>query len=659
MRAKPFSIQHRIILIQATGFALALWFLAGTLYVNVRVDRELKESLRSLESELRIHAELSSTLVSLRKLVRLENPPLAAHSPVGVEGLLQTLSNLVHEYSELGPRGPDPRWRKAVERASGSVIAETHAILADRTPRTAADFQARERRLEEFCDQMGALVGSRAEEQLNALSISRGRLERYTLALTLLFLTIGLTGTLVLVQARRVFQRQIWEPLEALRRMVLEVRGGNLTISAAVPQNLEFGTLVSGFLDMAGALRKMRESLELKVKERTASLEAAQRELIQAAKLSSLGLLVSGVAHEINNPLTSILGFSELALARKDLDARLRNPLETIRQEALRLKSLVSNLSTYYRRGPQRTERVDLRLVLDQVVELRRYQLMAINIQLHYRRPLEPAWVEGDADQLVQVLFNLVLNAQQAMTGFREGGDIWISCGAAPQGAYVTVRDNGIGIPAANLDSIFDPFFTTMPVGQGTGLGLSISHGIIQRHGGTITVASEEGRGTTMRIALPAASAPRTAPDVALPAAAPGGERAAPGVQSATARPRHALILDDEPGVAEFVKEGLEARGWTAEAFPAADNLETLIEGRNIDLLVCDLRMPGRNGLEVLRLLREKWPRLAERFLLMTGNLSDADEAAHHELAGIPILRKPFTLRQFEEAIHAVLHKPA
>ena len=150
---------------------------------------------------------------------------------------------------------------------------------------------------------------------------------------------------------------------------------------------------------MAGTLREMRDSLEQKVRERTAKLETTQRELAQAAKLSSLGQLVSGVAHEINNPLTSILGFSELALARPELDAQLRAQLQTIREEAIRLRTLVANLNAFARRGPHHTTRLDLRALLDRLAELRRYQLGANNITLHYDRPAKPVWVEGDPDR--------------------------------------------------------------------------------------------------------------------------------------------------------------------------------------------------------------------------------------------------------------------
>jgi signal transduction histidine kinase len=175
-------------------------------------------------------------------------------------------------------------------------------------------------------------------------------------------------------------------------------------------------------------------------------------------------------------------------LARTELDPTLRTHLRTIRDEAARLKTLVANLNSFARRGPQRTAPVDLRQALDRLVDLRRYQLNANNIELHYDSPAGPLWVEGDLDQLVQVFFALVLNSEQAIGSYRTKGDIWLACGGEGGRVWATVRDNGTGMSPAVQERIFNPFFTTKPVGQGTGLGLSISHGTILQHHGAIAV---------------------------------------------------------------------------------------------------------------------------------------------------------------------------
>jgi nitrogen-specific signal transduction histidine kinase/ActR/RegA family two-component response regulator len=398
---------------------------------------------------------------------------------------------------------------------------------------------------------------------------------------------------------------------------------------------------------MAGELREMRDSLEQKVRERTAKLKATQSELVQAAKLSALGQLVSGVAHEINNPLTSILGYSELVLRRPELDARLRVHLQTIRDEAVRLKSLVANLSSFARRQPQRIERVDLRQVLDRLVELRQYQLNASNIELHYDRPADPVWVEGDRDQLLQVFFNLVLNSEQAIGSSRAKGDIWLACGVHAGRPWATVGDNGTGMSLALQERIFDPFFTTKPVGQGAGLGLSISHGIIQQHHGTIAAESAEGQGTTMRISLPAAVPASEVPPAPLQTVVENNAGTASGLR--------ALIIDDEPTIAQMIQQFLESQGWTHIVLNDSTAVDSSLEGQHFDLVICDLKMPGRNGLEVLRLLHQKRPELARCFLLMTGHLAEAQEKEILELAGVPVLPKPFTLAQLADAVRILV----
>jgi signal transduction histidine kinase len=306
----------------------------------------------------------------------------------------------------------------------------------------------------------------------------------------------------------------LWRPLERLHQLVGEMRRGNLNATMEVPQNIELGSLVSGFLEMEKDLASTRNSLEEKVAERTARLEQTQSELLQAAKLASLGQLVSGVAHEINNPLTSILGLSEVLLNRPGMDTALQRPLRMIREEALRVRHLVANLTSFARRAPCRVQRIDLRNLLSHLADLRHYQLLANNIFLHVHAPSEPVWVMADPDQLTQVLLNLALNSEQAIDGGRPRGDIWVACGTEKGLAWLSVKDSGPGVDPSIEDRIFDPFFTTKPAGQGTGLGLSIAHGIIQQHQGTIQVESKPGEGAKFVIRLPLALAKEVSSEV-------------------------------------------------------------------------------------------------------------------------------------------------
>jgi signal transduction histidine kinase len=346
-------------------------------------------------------------------------------------------------------------------------------------------------------------LGELEDLQIQHLESSNARIAHASAWMTVLLLGSAATALIAIFWFRRQQRIHLWSHLDKPRQMVGDIRTGNLNVSAEIPDSIEIGSLMGAFVQMADELRAMRDLLELKVIERTAKLESAQNDLLQSAKLASLGQLVSGVAHEINNPLTSILGFSEVALGRAGPNSPVSSALQTIRSEALRLRHLVSNLTAFARRAPHSTDRIDPRTVVARLVELREYQLRADNISLHVEPSREPVWVQADADQLTQVIVNLVLNAEHAVKNCRERGDIWLACGTKDSSGFFSVRDNGCGMAPKVRDHIFDPFFTTKPTGQGTGLGLSISHGIVQQHNGVISVESTLGLGTTIRVLFP------------------------------------------------------------------------------------------------------------------------------------------------------------
>ena len=492
-------------------------------------------------------------------------------------------------------------------------------------------------------------------EALRGAGVATQRLENLSAEMRssfreMLALLVAFVGFSFAVAAwfRRAHQRYIWSHLDHLGQLVAAVRRGNLNVTAKVPDSVEFGPLMEAFLGMAAELAEMRASLEQKVVERTAKLELAQKELLQSSKLASLGQLVSGVAHEINNPLTSILGFSEIVLGRSGIDAAVLAPLRTIREEALRLKTVVANLSSFARHAPHRTQRLDLRTVIDRLIDLREYHLRADNIAVHVAKPSQSVWVAADPDQLLQVLLNLLLNSEHAIREVRDRGDIWIECRAEDGFARLSVRDNGVGMSPETSERMFEPFFTTKPPGQGTGLGLSISHGVIQQHQGRIFANTHIGEGTTIHVELPISRELQTVSPAA-------NAKASKGVE-ATSVIRHALVIDDEIGILEMVGDALEGAGCRVTLLHGSNEVEAALQKDQFDVVLCDLKMPGQSGLDVFRLLRSTRPELAARFVLMTGNLGDAQEHGA-ELASVPILPKPFTVSRLREAVTSLLPK--
>ncbi len=392
---------------------------------------------------------------------------------------------------------------------------------------------------------------------------------------------------------------------------------------------------------------RLYDELQARVRE----LEATQAQLLQAGKLSAVGQLVSGVAHELNNPLSVILGYAQLLSAR-DLPAELRRPVEMMLAQGGRMAKIVQSLLLFSRQRKAERGAVDVREAIEQPLSLRATQLMlsGVRVSATYGEGVPPA--EGDAHQLQQVFLNLILNAEQAILGNRVGGQrvgdaIRLTTGVrVDQGqtwVMITVADNGPGIPRDALPRIFEPFFTTKKVGEGTGLGLSVSYGIIQQHGGRLSVQSRPGH-TVFTIELPAAASPLH------PRAA---ERAAVAGTGA-GRGRHALVVDDEPGVLDLVAALLRQAGWqVATATGGRDALERL-RGANYDLVLADMRMPDGSGEDLYRAVASERGELTERFLFMTGDTANPEAWRFIEATHASVIEKPFTAQALLSAVERV-----
>ncbi len=232
-------------------------------------------------------------------------------------------------------------------------------------------------------------------------------------------------------------------------------------------------------------------------------IKRLQQQLIQSEKLAALGQLVSGVAHELNNPLTSVLGYTQLLLMRNQLDPHAAEQLEIVGQEADRARRIVRNLLSFSRQHKPSRAQVDLNELLERTLELRTYEMKVNNISV-CREPGDIPRVMADEHQLQQVFLNIIINAEQAIESGARAGHLTVrtEMGASNR-VRIVIADSGPGIPSHIIEKLFDPFFTTKPVGQGTGLGLSISYGIVKEHDGTISVESEPGRGARFIIELP------------------------------------------------------------------------------------------------------------------------------------------------------------
>ncbi len=308
---------------------------------------------------------------------------------------------------------------------------------------------------------------------------------------------LALVGTAAVLSLALLVVATVWvlRPVGRVVEMSERVVAGDLGARVGMRPPGEMGVLCRSVDAMAEAVQQREEQLKL----------ATRQQIGRSEKLASIGRLAAGVAHEINNPLTGVLTFAHLLKEKPNMDDQDQQDLDLIIHETTRAAEIVSNLLDFARERPPKKEPLEVNDVIRRTVRLIRSQKQfdRINIEEHFTEGIPH--VEGDRNQLQQVLLNLSLNSCAAMP---EGGEIRIATSAVGSRVQIDVTDTGCGIPDDVLDKIFDPFFSTKPVGKGTGLGLSVSLGIVQQHGGTMEVESEMGKGTRFSIVLPAIEEP-------------------------------------------------------------------------------------------------------------------------------------------------------
>ncbi len=375
--------------------------------------------------------------------------------------------------------------------------------------------------------------------------------------------------------------------------------------------------------------------------------------MLQTEKMAALGQLVSGIAHELNNPLTTIMGYAQLLLGH-GLKSAQRSEAEKVYQEAERARHIVKNLLYFARENkPQRT-RVDLNEVVKRALALRGYELKLEDIVVEC--DLAPRLPETMADpyQLQQVVLNLLVNAEQALLEGRGHGHVWIRTRHVVRGRshktrdriLLEISDDGPGIPAAVASRIFDPFFTTKPAGVGTGLGLSIVYGIVHQHDGEVTFESQPGAGAKFVVDLPVVPV-SLREGHAPPRSGTGLTRTPP-----TGR---VLVIEDEPTVAQLVVDVLREEGYEAEAVLDSGEGLTRLSRSHYDLLICDLRMPRLGGEAIYETLIRTGSPIRNRILFITGDVLAPQSLEFVTQHGLPYLAKPFLVEELKLSVSRML----
>ena len=365
------------------------------------------------------------------------------------------------------------------------------------------------------------------------------------------------------------------------------------------------------------------------------------------SRLASVGEMAAGIAHEINNPLTAVLGFSQIILEGKNVPEDIRENITIIANESQRVANIVRRLLTFARQTKPVKTSVNLNEVIDNTLKLRQYVLKTANISAITNYDPELPCLVVDPGQMQQVFLNLIVNAEQAMKKAHGKGILKITTEKKDNYIRISFRDDGPGITKENMGHLFEPFFTTKDIGEGTGLGLSLSRSIILEHGGKMSVESESGLGATFIVELPVVDA-----------APPGPENACAitEIQPSPEKSGRILVVDDEPGIRALLEKVLTQIGYIVDTITNPKIVkDKLNAGERYDAILLDIRMPGMSGTELYSHIIENMPVLKGKIIIITGDVMGPDIKDFLTKNNLPYLVKPFDIKLLKEKINEII----
>jgi two-component system NtrC family sensor kinase len=387
-------------------------------------------------------------------------------------------------------------------------------------------------------------------------------------------------------------------------------------------------------------------------------LKRLEEQLIQAEKLAAMGQMLAGVAHELNNPLTAILGATELLRDRVGVDENSKRQLDMTHRQARRAARIVQNLLEFSRPASSQKKTLDLNAVIDRTLQLHDHSLRRNSIEVDFRPATGLPPTVGDANQLIQVFLNLVSNAEQAIREIRPSGRIQIRLGQRGSRIFATVQDDGPGITSDVLPKIFDPFFTTKRPGGGTGLGLSICMSILREHGGDIEGETLPAGGSAFTVFLPVAIPEEPRRLTSESDSSGSGEMMAPTLD--LLKNRSILVLDDEESIRMLLAEGLSAHGLRVDCAGTAEEALSLVLNGKFDAVLCDLNLsgsgPNADGYNVAQRLKIAAGSNKPELIYMSGDVAGEGQGSSQSVS-FRRLQKPFRISDVLNTLMIVLSR--
>jgi two-component system NtrC family sensor kinase len=425
----------------------------------------------------------------------------------------------------------------------------------------------------------------------------------------------------------------LWSKDRVIGGLVVGSRTAREFSPADVNLLIAVGSQISSAIERSNLYEEARQAYE--------NLRRTQEQLLHSEKLAAVGQLISGVAHELNNPLTAILGYSQLLTSSGQMGPQGIEYSDKLYKQAQRTHRIVQNLLSFARQHKPERVPVQINQALEETLALRDYDLRMHNIRVHLDLAENFPVTSADPHQLQQVFLNMVNNAVDAILEHSIEGDLWVRTAFDGDRLCIEFTDSGPGVKDASR--VFDPFYTTKPVGKGTGLGLSICYGIITEHGGTIQVRNVLTRGASFTIELPYQPMPSSSLSM-------------PGQEATAARNGRILVVDYDDSVLEAVGTILRARNHRVQTARSLHKACELIEKEDFDLVVADLHVSdGANSGGLREWLAQHKPALSHRLIWMCAVAPSEDAREHIAGKGRQILQKPFKATDLLAAVDELL----